>query len=169
MSEATRHGLRRFLTLLLIAGTLFGGWQAYRKNQFDRQRESLVSQQASLIAREDAFRVAFQSDKVARVMVNAEGKITGATVGAVKLANIPENEIIGQTLESLALVGPVDSRRLTDPPIGKTFRIPEVPLNRRDKTPVDVEARSTSIGEGHGAIISFDRTRSVVELPAAAE
>lgn len=168
MSEATRHGLRRGIMLLLIAGTLFGGWQAYRKNQFDRQRESLVNEQAALLAKENAFQAAINSDKIARVVIEPDGRISGFSSGAAAMTNIPASEAVGQTLASLGLVDPGSAAELEAPPDGKTLKM-ILPLHRRDKKPTEVEARATPIGDGQGAIISFDRTRNVVELPATPE
>lgn len=168
MSEATRHGLRRGIMLLLIVGTLFGGWQAYRKNQFDRQRDALLSEQAALLAKESAFQAAIDSDKVARVVIEPDGTISGFSAGAAALTNVPASEAVGQTLASLGLIAPGSAAELEAPPSGKTLKM-ILPLNRRDKKPTEVEARATPIGDGRGAIISFDRTRNVVELPAAPE
>lgn len=150
----------------LILGTLFGGWQAYRKNQFDAQQQELIARQNAILARENAWRAAVESDKIARLIIEPDGTISAASAGASKLVNIPESELVGQTLASLGLIAPGSAAELEAPPVGKTLRM-SLPLNRRDKTPIQVEARATGIGEGQGLIMSLDRAKSIIELPAA--
>ena len=173
MSEKSRDRLRSIGWVILIIGTMIGLWQSWRTSvemraDAVRAQSDADFREAAVEQKESAFREAIESDRVARVMVDENGLITGFSAGAERLANVPLSEAIGHSLEELGLIDGGAAAELESPPTGKTLKV-TLPLNRHGKTPVDVEARSTGIGEGQGAIISFDRTKSVVELHAAAE
>lgn len=178
MSDAVAHKAKYFVGVLLFCGTLFGGYQAWRKGETERQERAEAAEQKAELAelravtRENAFLRAFNADTFARVSVDERGIVDGITEGAVKLTGLSREQVVGKPFSELHLFDDGQAAELEAPPAGKVLR-PELPflMNRVGKKPVEVLASSEGIEtpEGRAAIISLNRAKAVVELPAASE